>query len=100
MGCAVCIGSGMNADPSFELIVSKLVESRYEIQLRIFCVREIDLILAKRHHARHREHQVGDPAFFQDLNGKLADEWLGRGRSFADYPAARLRPGALLHEGF
>ncbi len=58
----------MDADAAFELVVGDLIECGNEIKLGIFGIRQVQLVLAERHHARQGDHGVGDAALFQDLD--------------------------------
>ena len=91
---------GMDADARFKLIVSKFIESRDEIQLRIFGIGHVHFILAERHHAGQSHHRMRMSALFQNLNEQFTDERLSGGRAFDQNAVARFDASRMFHQNF
>jgi hypothetical protein len=68
VGRCTRVRGGMDPNTAFELIVRSFIECWNKIELRIFCIGQIDIILNEWHHSWKTDHRMWVTALFQDLD--------------------------------
>ena len=99
VGAAARVGRGVHADSSFELIVRQLQERRGEVELRVICVLQVQVVLAERHHSGQVHHRMRDAAALQYLPEEFSQKGFGRGGALDQDAVARQPPARNARPG-